>query len=370
MEEEKQLNCKRPFPHDDDSIKPPPRKRVRFPKGKKVKSGEFFDEEAKPVGAREPRLAAQERVMRRNQITAELLDEEYREILDDISRAEFHDYKDNETFIDGDIQLEPFNLSREREEGYFDADGNYVEYMKENAIKDAWLGSIEIQQQFSGKRPITSSEQHGDDEVPDLSSEEIAKIKRRIADVLEPGETVLKALKRLRGTSNNKKEKMSPGTKQVFDQLTDDAVKLLNDGDLDVYNEKQENFQRETEGYERLAQARGQLISVNEGEETNEAENGNDAFDMFAEDDVGTTNPQSDAVDNHNVENNFAVGGGDSETDYIYDETSGYYYSITFGYYYDPSSGLYCCAATGQWYSYNEESGTYEEVQQVAPSAN
>ncbi|KAG9131106.1 hypothetical protein Leryth_024616 [Lithospermum erythrorhizon] len=377
MEEGNQSNRKRPFTEDDDSTKPPPQKRVRFPKGKKVKSGDYaFDEEAKPVCAAEPRLAAKERVMRRNQITAELLDEENSDVLDDISRAELLDYKDNETFVDDDIQLEPFNLAKEREEGYFDADGNYVEYVRENEVKDAWLDSVEVKQQFSGKRPISSSELHEDNESPDLSSEEIAKIKRRIADVLEPGETVylktllvLRALKRLRGTSNNRKEKMSVGTKQVFDQLTDDAVKLLNDGDLDVYNEKQENFHREAEGYEKLAQARGQIISVNEGAEKNEVENEDDAFDMFAEVDAPTTNQPSD-VDNRNVENNSIAGGGDSETDYIYDEISGYYYSSSSGYYYDPSSGLYCSAASGQWYSYNEELGTYEEVPQAAPAVN
>ena len=44
-------------------------------------------------------------------------------------------WQDNETFVDDGIQLEPFNLSKEREEGYFDASGNYVEYINENDIK-------------------------------------------------------------------------------------------------------------------------------------------------------------------------------------------------------------------------------------------
>ena len=30
--------------------------------------------------------------------------------------------------------LEPFNLKKEREEGFFDAEGNYVEYRLENEI--------------------------------------------------------------------------------------------------------------------------------------------------------------------------------------------------------------------------------------------
>ena len=44
-------------------------------------------------------------------------------------------WQDNESFIDDGIQIEPFNLNKEREEGYFDADGNFVEYVNENEIK-------------------------------------------------------------------------------------------------------------------------------------------------------------------------------------------------------------------------------------------
>lgn len=37
--------------------------------------------------------------------------------------------QDNEEFIDEGVPLEPFNLEQEREEGYFDDNGNYVEYV-------------------------------------------------------------------------------------------------------------------------------------------------------------------------------------------------------------------------------------------------
>ena len=39
------------------------------------------------------------------------------------------------------VPLEPFNLSREREEGYFDADGSYVEY-RLDGLTDAWLEEL------------------------------------------------------------------------------------------------------------------------------------------------------------------------------------------------------------------------------------
>lgn len=46
-------------------------------------------------------------------------------------------WQDNETFNDDGIQMEPFNLDQEREEGYFDQSGNFVEYInKEIKVMD------------------------------------------------------------------------------------------------------------------------------------------------------------------------------------------------------------------------------------------
>lgn len=43
--------------------------------------------------------------------------------------------QDNETFIEEGVPIEPFNLDKEREDGYFDESGNYVEYVNRNEIK-------------------------------------------------------------------------------------------------------------------------------------------------------------------------------------------------------------------------------------------
>lgn len=42
---------------------------------------------------------------------------------------------------------------------------------------------------------------------------------------------MLQALRRLKGNSSNRKEKMSAETKQLFDQLTEDSMKLMENGD-------------------------------------------------------------------------------------------------------------------------------------------
>ncbi|CAN0921335.1 SUPPRESSOR OF ABI3-5 [Linum grandiflorum] len=325
-------------------------KKVRFPKGKKVKPGVETPavvalasigpervEAVDCVAADDARVAATERAKRRNQFTTELFDEE----VNDRSRAEVA-YEDNNDFIDDGIQIEPFNLDKEREEGYFDAQGNFVEYVNENEFKDPWLDSVQVDTRFAKRKPEVAE----DDDAPEMPSQETGQIKRRIANLLEPGETVLQALRRLKGTSNGRKVKMSVEIQAQFDQLTEDANKLLDSGEHNVYHDLQEKFVRESEPSGDAA----------------------DAYDMFGDDDDNTTAVTSS-------ENNTLIPGsgsnaGGSESDYVYDEASGYYYSSSLGYYYDPNTGLYCSAASGQWYSYNEETGAYEEVGETGGNAS
>ncbi|CAI9110394.1 OLC1v1010405C1 [Oldenlandia corymbosa var. corymbosa] len=212
---------------------------------KKEKEGDYaqhHDQEG-PLGAEDPVLVAKERRRRRGQMAADLIEDENTGMIPDITNAEV-EYEDEETFEDYDgIQLEPFNLTKEREEGYFDASGNYVAYINEDEMKDAWLDGVEANKITYASRKVVIE----DDDAGDLSPDDIGKIKSRIADALEPDETVLQALRRLKGISNNKKEKMSTETKQIFDQLTEDAMRLMENG-YNVYDEIQETFQREAVG--------------------------------------------------------------------------------------------------------------------------
>nr|KJB79662.1 hypothetical protein B456_013G061400 [Gossypium raimondii] len=283
MEENPQQrsHLKRQFFEDQHSNKPPAQKRVRFPKGKKVKPGEEapnrVDIEDGSGDLKDPCLAAKERAKRRSQITTELFAEDGRGMLNDVSAAEIS-YEDNENFVDDGVQIEPFNLSKEREEGYFDADGNFVEYVADKEIKDAWLDSVEVDIKYTGKTSVTTKGEDNEVAAQDLSTQDVGIIKRRIANVLEPGETVLQALRRLKGASNKRKEKMSAETQLVFDQLTEDAIKLMENGDYNVYHEKQEVFQREAEGYEKLALARDKSLSANAGLDNSYPILGNDVL--------------------------------------------------------------------------------------------
>jgi CD2 antigen cytoplasmic tail-binding protein 2 len=54
-------------------------------------------------------------------------------------------------------------------------------------LQDAWLDSVEIDPRFAG---LSSAATKDEEEVQELSSKDVAIMKRRIANVLEPEETV------------------------------------------------------------------------------------------------------------------------------------------------------------------------------------
>ncbi|KAJ4745805.1 CD2 antigen cytoplasmic tail-binding protein 2 [Rhynchospora pubera] len=370
---------------DDDSRRPPEQRKVRFPKGKKVKEAAVFtpkgDEEDSLI---KPAKSAELRAKRRKKNRAEEVAEEEVQVQVDISKAEIR-YEEDFNFVDDGIQIEPFNLNKEREEGYFDENGNFVEYAKGNEIKDAWLDSAEVDTKFAAKLKEKAKDE--EEEFQDLSSDDVGKIKRNIANILQPGETIIQALKRLKGTTDNK-TKMSEETKELFDRLTESAMKLMENGEYNVYHEEKETFEREAEGYERLARARGgasgsstEDIFAGDGDgEQNRSSiwdmgpspsasnvsaipassvDDDGEFDMFGDDD-DNTDPSKAQTENTEVP---------TDSDYVYDPSSGYYYSSSLGYYFDSASGLYCCASTGIWYSFDEQTGTYEEVKAgTAPS--
>ncbi|KAK6263837.1 hypothetical protein SCA6_019271 [Theobroma cacao] len=85
-----------------------------------------------------------------------------------------------------------FNLNKEREEGYFIVDGNFVEYRNDNEIKDVWLDNVEVDTKYIGKTSATTNnEDNNEVGTQDLSFQDIGIMKRRIVDVLKPGETVI-----------------------------------------------------------------------------------------------------------------------------------------------------------------------------------
>jgi CD2 antigen cytoplasmic tail-binding protein 2 len=84
----------------------------------------------------------------------------------------------------------------------------------------------------------------------EMSTGEMAAIKRRIADTLEGGETVLQGLRRLGGQGGNRQggrgrgrgasgeKKMSDEEKRRFDALTEDASRLMEAGEYSEWGQR------------------------------------------------------------------------------------------------------------------------------------
>ncbi|KAG0609582.1 hypothetical protein M758_8G195400 [Ceratodon purpureus] len=363
---------------DDDADVPRPKK-ARFPKGKKESSAREFlrdpvdgEEGGGPILSTDPRLAAKERAMQRTVLHEQLISSEDVALVEDVVAAE--EEGDMLRLEDG-ITIEPFNLNQEREEGYFDAEGNYVEYRLNDDDKDAWFETAKVDESLQAKK---KKEREMAKEDTELTKEERWVIQKRIADTLQPGETILQAFRRLRGLTKDKNEtkdrkrppRMTGETKEIFDRLTEDAMKLLDNGDYNIYHEEKETLQREADGYEALARARRGETSGSAGHtiggaggtilHPQSAAEDDGSFDMFGgDDDI----PSSTTIGGTSV-NMHSLAEQTSNTvpelpGYIYDAHSGYYYNADDGYFYDKNTGLFCNASSGKWFIYDGTNASY-----------
>ncbi|GJP73204.1 hypothetical protein CLOP_g3943, partial [Closterium sp. NIES-67] len=165
----------------------------------------------------DPRVAAQARAQQRKRGKNKWGDTAFGGVEDVVGAEE--DFQGEEEEKEA---IEPFNLQQEREEGYFDAEGNYVEYREDTEATDAWLATAEVDPTLAAKaaaraEAAAAAEQAGEG---GMGHAEMAAIRRRIADALNPGETVIQ----------------------------------------EVYSDKMETFQREAEGYEAILRARQGLL--------------------------------------------------------------------------------------------------------------
>ena len=173
------------------------------------------------------------------------------------------------TYDDG-IKMTPFNLKEEMEEGYFDADGNYFVKDDPNAVEDNWLqdvdwNKVEELQEWNKQGAIQGADVEGEEKIDRLA------IQKQILEILRPGETILKALKRLGGnkgqTASEKWKKPKKGSenkmeveqsepsaddkKLVVENLTGLADQLIAEGDYSIYDETYERLKLKIEREEK-----------------------------------------------------------------------------------------------------------------------
>ncbi|XP_071322729.1 CD2 antigen cytoplasmic tail-binding protein 2 [Trachinotus anak] len=187
--------------------------------------------------------------------------------------------------FDEGISITPFNLDEEMQEGHFDSEGNYF-IKKEEQIRDNWLDNIDWvkikEQPFKQKKKGLGAkrkrragdedeaeeekqreEKQADRETEEEEEEETEpaedplasftqhQLTEAVVELLLPGETVAKALRRLGGLGGRKKGKLREESKpteetkrdtEKLDRLTALADRLVASGMFEIYQQTYEKL--------------------------------------------------------------------------------------------------------------------------------
>ncbi|KAM4026213.1 CD2 antigen cytoplasmic tail-binding protein 2 [Anomaloglossus baeobatrachus] len=112
---------------------------------------------------------------------------------------------------EGGVQITPFNLNEEMEEGHFDSEGNYF-LKKEAQIRDHWLENIDwVRIKEREAPPPSAAADQDSDSDEGRAPMEMRNLLEEILKVLLPGETVAKGIQRLGGGRTRKR----PGAQRV-----------------------------------------------------------------------------------------------------------------------------------------------------------
>ncbi|KAI9227996.1 MAG: hypothetical protein DHS80DRAFT_16229 [Piptocephalis tieghemiana] len=157
------------------------------------------------------------------------------------------------------IPLEPFNVRAEMEEGAFKEDGTYVRDAPDpEARHDVWLqgmASTDVISEAKEAQDRREKEARMNETRSRQEALDPQEAQAILARLLQPGETPLKAMRRLGGTGKSKswKDRIKKQKDVTMDDVGMDRAKLLSDltrtcdqllssGMLDVYEKTQEDF--------------------------------------------------------------------------------------------------------------------------------
>lgn len=178
-------------------------------------------------------------------------------MLDDVTLAE--ERAPSAAAAEEEGAFEPFNLDAERAAGDFDGDGNYTERRADaaEAEEDAWLEGVPLAESMADKcRRQAEAEAAKPDK---LTESQLGAMKAEIATLLQPGETVLRALKRMGGSQSGgaaaagrgrgrgrggASSGVAPEHRAAFERLTELSSLLMAFGEYDVYAFTRESFAR------------------------------------------------------------------------------------------------------------------------------
>lgn len=280
---------------------------------------------------RKPEDAGKEDLLKQHTLDSDEEDNEEEVTKYDVMTEDDVDGQEDPTvdFDDGE-KITPFNMKEEMEEGHFDKQGNY--FLKKDAdLKDAWLDNVDwkkIRRTETAEKEAGEGDDHDDDDedahledyTPSVIGwKEKIPLYEEMISLMLPEENVFKAIKRLGGDQKGKtssanrwkKKKQTEtangasgggggdgdangenmdstsGKDQVQDaeaikkasmlRLTALADQLLQSGDLGVYESSVEKLKHE------LERNRPQAKAASAAAKSVEAEDEDDALDMFAD---------------------------------------------------------------------------------------
>ncbi|CAK9302614.1 unnamed protein product [Gordionus sp. m RMFG-2023] len=125
---------------------------------------------------------------------------------ENIKDLEINEIEECETINEYDgIKITPFNMKEEMEEGHFDNSGNFIFDKKTVEIRDNWIDNIDWVQikKQENNSIIKDNSDSSDSEEEILPPTNFIEAYKNLIQFLEPGENILKALKRL-GKCNKK----------------------------------------------------------------------------------------------------------------------------------------------------------------------
>nr|KAG5696882.1 hypothetical protein BaRGS_035292 [Batillaria attramentaria] len=101
--------------------------------------------------------------------------------------------------FDEDIQITPFNMREEMEEGHFDSDGTFIFDKNKAAIKDNWIDNIDWVRVKESERVKFQEQAEAAAAADDEEPPPVDKVSlfQQLLDILQPQETVAKAVRRL-----------------------------------------------------------------------------------------------------------------------------------------------------------------------------
>ncbi|CAF3712821.1 unnamed protein product [Adineta steineri] len=209
--------------------------------------------------------------------------------------------------FDDDVKITPFNIDEELEDGHYDETGCFHWKKKDKEeVHDAWLDDIDWTnvKNYKLKNPQATDEGLEDPAKDNLSDDDKAddsnefneiKIIQSMLSIMQPGETVVRTIKRLgailstnKPKQQGKQRKLLPGeipksttveqtpeelkkNKLLLEEMSGCADQFVSNGEIDIYQET----------YERLKSKLDRSQTSTTSKATTDS-----SFDMYGDTDV------------------------------------------------------------------------------------